>query len=405
MKFWEITEGLRIALKAIKANKMRAILTTLGIVIGIVSVTLMATAIEGMNRAFSDNISKMGSNVLYIQKFPWFMGDEWWRMRNRKDLTLQQANALKRQTKLCAIVSPSAGLRGVIQAGDKRVDDIVVNGVDENFDKVGFAEPSDGRFLSSDDAENGRPVVVLSQDIAEKLFPHEEPLGKTVKIRGQTFVVIGLNAKQGNFLGMSLDNRVFIPIKNFIDIYGKQVWFTINAKVADGIHIEDAKEEVRGIMRKVRHLKPIEEDDFAINQQELLQRQFDNIFSVIYGIGLFITGMSLFVGAIGIMNIMFVSVTERTKEIGIRKALGAKRRTILFQFLIEAASICLLGGLIGLAIATPLSFLIDSFLPTSMPPSIVVISLLMSIVVGVISGMLPAYRAAKLDPVEALRYE
>jgi putative ABC transport system permease protein len=169
--------------------------------------------------------------------------------------------------------------------------------------------------------------------------------------------------------------------------------------------MEDAKIELEGIMRKLRNLPPGKANDFNINQQEILTQTFGPISLVIASIGLFITGLSLFVGGIGIMNIMFVSVTERTKEIGIRKAIGAKRRTILIQFLVEAAALCLIGGLIGLAIAFPLSLIVDQFLPTAMPLSVVFVSIVISLVVGVISGFLPAYRAARMDPVEALRYE
>jgi putative ABC transport system permease protein len=405
MRLWEISEGLQIAFTAIKANKLRSMLTTLGIVIGIVSVTLMATAIEGLNRWLNESVSKIGADVLYIQKMPWFTGNEWWTFRNRKDLTLDQANALERQAALISVVSPTGGTRNTVKRGDKAVEDILIAGVDEKYYEVSGMAPSVGRFISPEDAEGARPVVILGYEIAEKLFRNENPLDQQVKIKGESFRVIAVLEKQGNFLGMSLDNRVLIPIKKFFNMFGTRQWVTIAAKVTPGVNIEDAKEEIRGIMRKVRHNKPGDDDDFAINQQELLTRTFDQIAVVIYGIGLFITGMSLFVGAIGIMNIMFVSVTERTKEIGIRKAIGAKRRTILFQFLIEAATICMIGGVIGIMIAFPLSLLINEFLPTAMPLSVVGLSLFVSMIVGLISGILPANKASKLDPVDALRYE
>ncbi|MBS4028277.1 MAG: ABC transporter permease [Ignavibacteriales bacterium] len=405
MKFWEISEGLQIAFTAIKANKLRSMLTTLGIVIGIVSVTLMATAIEGLNRWLDESVSKIGADVLYVQKMPWFSGNEWWRLRNRKDLTLEQANALERQVSLVSVVSPFAGSRSDVRRNDKVVEGILVAGVDEKYYEVSGMAPEFGRFISAEDAEGARPVVVLGYDVADKLFLHQNAIDQQVKIRGESYRVIGVLEKQGSFLGMSLDNRVLIPIKKSFNVFGGKQWVTISAKVAPGVNIDDAKEEIRGIMRKVRHVKPGDDDDFAINQQELMTRTFDSIAVVIYGIGLFITGMSLFVGAIGIMNIMFVSVTERTKEIGIRKAIGAKRRTILFQFLIEAATLCLIGGIIGIAVAFPISFVINEFLPTAMPLSVVAVSLIVSATVGLISGILPANKASKLDPVDALRYE
>lgn len=203
----------------------------------------------------------------------------------------------------------------------------------------------------------------------------------------------------------SLDNEVIIPINQFRDIYGRHFFPTIEARVANPKELANAKEQLRGIMRKVRGLSPFQKDDFSINQQSLLTNAFDRIEGIIGAVGLFVTALALFVGGIGIMNIMFVSVTERTKEIGIRKALGAKRRTILIQFLIESSLICLGGGLIGLGFSYPLSMLIDKFLPTAMPVSLAVLGILISLAVGVISGIIPASRASKLDCVDALRYE
>jgi putative ABC transport system permease protein len=196
-----------------------------------------------------------------------------------------------------------------------------------------------------------------------------------------------------------------MPVNSFVTNYGSHRDVTLNVRVAKDVDIDDAKEELRGIMRKVRGLAPAQPDDFNINQQDLLMQIFGVITGVIAGVGFFITGLSLFVGGIGIMNIMFVSVTERTREIGIRKAIGAKRRSILFQFLVESALICLIGGIIGLIIAYPLSLIAGQILPTAMPLSVVFLSLFVSLLVGVISGFMPAYRASKMDPVDALRYE
>ncbi len=401
----ELKEGLIIALRSIRSNKMRSVLATIGIVIGIVSVTLMATALAGLDRKFTESFSKIGATVLYVQKIPWFTGSEWWTLRNRKDVTLEQAKMLERQLPAAMIVSPMVGRGGSVKYRERSVESLVIVGADENYYHISGAPPGVGRFLTAQEADGARPVVVLGYEVADRLFPKEYPIGKNIKVEGRTFKVAGVLEKQGSFLGISLDNRVVIPIERFRRMFGYRRDITIGIKVPTVEQLDDAKEEIRGAMRKIRRVEPGKPDDFAINQQELFTKTFNQIGLVIAVIGLFVTGMSLFVGSIGIMNIMFVSVTERTKEIGIRKAIGARRRTILTQFLIEAAAICLLGGLIGVVISFPLSLIIDQVLPTAMPISIVVIALSVSILVGVISGFLPAYRAAKMDPVEALRHE
>ncbi|MBW7887953.1 MAG: ABC transporter permease [Bacteroidetes bacterium] len=404
---FELKEGLAISFQAIRANKMRSVLTTLGIIIGIVSVTLMGTAIEGLNRSFNENIQKLGADVLYVQKFPWFDGgDNWWKYRNRKDITVRQYRSIKDQATMLAAASPSSGRMATVKYLNHSIEGVMAVGSNQDYLAISGATMENGRFFSQAESDGGRPVVVLGYKVAGDLFPNETPIGKNVKVSNYTYRVVGVMAEQGNFLGWSLDNRVVIPMTNFMQrFFNRRHGIEIQVKVSDLKQIEDAKEELRGILRKVRNVKPGDEDDFAINQQELFIQTFNTIGGVIAGIGLFITALSLFVGAIGIMNIMFVSVTERTKEIGIRKAIGAKRLTILLQFLIEAAALALMGGVLGLMISYPLSLLLDQVLPTSMPISVVLIAIFISILVGVISGFLPANRASKMDPVDALRYE
>ncbi len=252
-------------------------------------------------------------------------------------------------------------------------------------------------------------MCVIGSEIAKQLFPHGGGLNSEVKIKGKKFKVIGILEEQGSWVmgNFNPDNIVYIPIETVFKYYQKENFrsITIIAKAPNSLAVDQMKEEAIGLMRRVRGLKYNEDNDFSINQQEGLLNNIDQTVGVIQIAGLFITGLALFVGAIGIMNIMFVSVKERTREIGIRKAIGAKRRAILGQFISEAAIICLIGGLIGLALAALLSLAINQFLPTSIQIDAIILAVGISLVTGVVSGFAPAYTAAKIDPVDALRYE
>lgn len=403
---FEIKEGLRIAFRAIRANKMRSVLTTLGIVIGIVSVTLMATAIEGVDRAFEKSASAFGSKVLYVQKFPWVGHDDWFKFRNRRDIKIDYVEQIAQQAIMIDAIAPSVMTLKDARFGSRTMLSGFITGTNYQYQEASGSVIEDGRFFSQEESDGGRPVCVIGANVAETLFPSIDPIDQVIKVGGFPYKVLAILEKQGGLFGtFTADNRIFVPINSFMNQFGSRRDVLISARIAPGVDIEEAKEELRGIMRKIRHIAPGKEDDFNINEQEMLTQVFGAITAVIAAIGFFITGLSLFVGGIGIMNIMYVSVTERTKEIGIRKAIGARRRTILFQFLVEAALICLIGGIIGLMIAYPLSLIADQILPTAMPISVVAISLLVSLFVGIISGFLPANKASKLDPVDALRYE
>lgn len=409
MHWWiELREGLRIAWDATRANKMRAGLTTLGIVIGIVTVTLMGTAIQGLKRGFNQSISALGSDVLYLERHSWFIHshEEWTRENRRREITWDQVRGLQRQITSARAIAPTVNTARPVKYKNRSASSVMVIGTTDQALYTGGTSVARGRFLTAGEAEGGRPVCVLGAQTATNLFRGESPVGARVHVGGYPFEVVGVLEPQGEFLGaFSLDNQVIVPIGQFTSLFTQRPDYSIQIKARDMDSLEDTREEARGIMRKLRRLAPGQDDDFAINQQDQFIKTFDKITGTIATVGMFITGLSLFVGGIGIMNIMFVSVAERTKEIGVRMAIGAKRRAILVQFLLEAAMICLLGGLLGLAIAAPGTLLLRKVMPATISLSIVGLALLVSLLTGVLAGFLPAWRAARMNPVDALRNE
>jgi putative ABC transport system permease protein len=405
--FLEIKEGIMISLAAIKANKMRSVLATLGIVIGIMAVTTLQTAIEGINRAFEKSIAAVGADVLYVQKFEWFGKEDWEVYRNRKDITMKHYQYLANNLQLAESVCPSSGAGGTVTYGEYSSENVMILGTTEEYQQTMGVGIDEGRFFTRRESEGGWSVCIIGMDIKEAFFSNVNPIGKTIKINGYNLKIIGVNEKMGSMLGLfSLDNRIIMPLNKFFKMFGTRRQITINVKAPGVDAMEDTKEEVKSIMMRARRIPVGGKPDFGINQQEAFRQTYDSLTGLIKAIGTAITLLSLIVGSIGIANIMFVSVKERTKEIGIRKAIGAKRSTILFQFLIEAVSICLLGGFIGLAIAFPISLMINAFLlPTAMPLWVVILALVISGIAGVISGFFPAFQASKLNPVDALRYE
>jgi putative ABC transport system permease protein len=406
--FTEIREGFGISWAAIRANKLRSVLTTLGIVIGIVTVTLMGTAIEGLNKSFMSSISSLGADVLFVDRYEWFNRSEadWRSMQRRRPLKLNDATQLASQLTLAAAVAPVAETGASVQFQRRNSGRVQVVGTTEQYLPTSGVGISAGYFFSAAEAAGGRPVCVIGTSVASNLFLGDSPLGQRIKIGPQSFDVVGVLERQGSFMGVfNLDNRVIIPIGQFMSTFWNDPNITIQVKAKQMAELEEAREELRHTMRKIRRLEPDQPDDFALNQQEQFVSMFRRMAGTIAVIGFFITGLSLFVGGIGIMNIMFVSVAERTREIGIRKAIGAKRRTILLQFLTEAGCICVIGGLIALAIAWPITLGMQKFMPATMSLTVAGIALAVSLVTGLVSGFLPAWRAARMNPVDALRSE
>ena len=403
--FGELGEGLRIALEAAGANKLRSALATLGIVIGVFTVTLMATAIGGLTTAFTQSISAIGTDVLYIQRFTWGPSEDWWKIRARRPITMAQARRLANRATMAQNVSLETGTGATVRYRERSASGVYVIGNIAASARVRGLELAEGRFMSEAEVGGGRPVCVLGATVAESFFPQRGAVGKWIHIGNSRYQIIGVAAKVGNFAFADLDNQVTIPITRFASDFNPNPEVTIAVKVGDTNLLQEAEEELRWIMRTVRKVPIGEPDDFSINNQQSILEAFGQLTAIAGSAGLFITGLSLFVGGIGIMNVMFVSVTERTQEIGVRKALGAKYRVILAQFLLEAAMICVFGGLVALGLAWGATGIAQQWLPVRISPMIAALAISVSGVTGLVAGFLPAHRAARLQPVEALRSE
>ena len=404
--FGLIWENFRISLSSIFANKSRSILSVLGIVIGVLSVTLMGTMISGLDATFEKSMASFRSNILFISRMDWFGGDwDWWELRNRPRIKQEYGEILRIRSQFVEAVAPTSDRGGSIIRKDKQIETRFFGTTPEYLATNDATEIASGRFFTEGENRSGARVVVIGAGIAEALFQDENPLGQQVKINNLKFRVIGITGKMGKFMGLfSLDSQAIIPLGTFQRLFARRGWMSIRLKLNTS-NIDEAKEEIRGHMRVIRGLKPTEDDNFAMPHSSTFESQYQAIKLAIGGTGLFITALSLIVGGIGIMNIMFVSVKERTREIGVRKALGATQRTILSQFLMEAIMICFFGGLLGLGIAFGFSKVINQFFPSVMPYGLAMGAIFLSIIIGVVSGFIPSARAARLDPIEALRYE
>lgn len=395
-------------MSALGINKTRSFLTTLCIIIGIVMVTLMNAVSNGMDAEFDKSMAMMGQNVVYVEKHPWNRGPdyEWWKYRSRRDIKLDYVEDIRESSRLASAVSASASRGTSIRYEDVSADGVFIAGVTDNYFETAGLGIETGRAFTPEEIQRAAKVTILGATLAENLFDRQNPLNEEVRIGGQRFRVIGLLEKQGKFLGLAdMDRRAITPIKAYGQLFSLRSNIQIAVKFPNEEILEEGEYEIEGIMRRVRGLDATEESDFELNKPQAFEAQLSSFKAGLYMVGGGLTALSLIIGGIGVMNIMFVSVRERTKEIGIRKAVGAKAWEILYQFLIEAVIMSLLGGLIGLLLSYPLSILLNQIFVASIDITVVVAAIVLCSIVGLIFGFIPAYRAAKSDPIESLRYE
>jgi putative ABC transport system permease protein len=413
MTFDDVKESAAMAIDTLRANKLRSSLTILGVSVGVITVIFMVSIIQGLNRAFAEQIESLGSNTIFVSKFdPSFGRPPGPEELHRKDITMDDAEALRREAPSIVGVSPiHRMIASTARYADKQTDTPILFGVTPYYEFVHSQNVGRGRFILDIDMEARSNVCILGVDVVRALFPFEEPVDKEIKINGNSYRVIGVMEPLGNFFGQSRDNSIFIPIttfdKYYPDLPAPQVVFFIIVRPRSRAYVKSAMDEIEDILRRRRRVPAGAPNNFGISSQDSLLDIYNQLTGATALVLTAISFVALMIGGIGVMNIMLVSVTERTKEIGIRKAVGATRGNILSQFLIEAVALTAIGGIAGLVVGEVASLLMNRYspLPAYVPLWAIAVGLGISAAVGIIFGLWPAWKAARLDPIEALRWE
>ncbi len=378
----------------------------LGIVIGIVTVTAMITVINGLENVMDSSLALLGSNAVYVQKTDWFTEPrERERQWSRPDLREDLADYIRERSRYAVAIAPLVQTSRSIRYRDRSLSGVFLQGSTPELISVDDTELSEGRWYNDIDNLVARNVVVIGKTVSESLFPSERAVGKEVRIGGQRFEVIGVLKEQGQFFGfISFDEQAQIPLKTLERHFGRYRSMTVKVNAESSETVPLLVEELQGIVRSARGLDVFEEDNFSINKTEAFREQLSNIKAIAYTIGIFLTGLALVVGGIGVMNIMFVTVKERTREIGVRKAVGASRRAVLSQFLIEAVLVCIAAGAVGILLSLGVTAIVNQYVPASFATGTVFLAFGICVGVGVIFGVVPAWNASRLNPIDALRY-
>lgn len=406
--FAELRDAVVQAAVSLVSHKLRAALTITGIAIGIMAVILIFMVEAGMSSSFARQLSTLGPNTLFVHKWRWGVnGNDWWKYKNRPNVTLLDFRALAQNTTLPVAIAPMMSTPASVQHGSLEVKGVDVRGtVDGYLDATGW-QIRRGRFITGLDQELGADVCIIGADLEDAFFKGQEPLGQQVRVGPNLrCTIVGVFARKGNAFGQSQDLRVIVPLSAFMRVFGTKRGLVVAVVAPEG-KVRETEDEVTAVMRNARHLSPDQEENFSVNRQDKLLEGFNQMMMATNVTGILVGIITAIVAGIGIMNILLVSVKERTREIGIRRALGARRSTILWQFLCEAVMVALIGGALGIALGAGAASLVDliSPLPATIDPRVVVGGVVGSAILGAGFGLWPALSAAFLQPIEALRYE
>jgi putative ABC transport system permease protein len=405
-----IGESIVMAMSSFWANKLRTFLTLLGIIIGVLTIIAVVSIIQGLNNYVYTKMAFFGANDFSVTKIS-FVGmslSEFREQLKRKDLLLEDMRLLRRQCQSCDLIGASVSTSRTVKFRNNSMKDVGVRGVTHVDHLIGSVQELErGRHILKEDEDRSRYVCIVGTDIVEKLFPYLDPLGRRIKIGHTNFLIVGIGEKKGKLLGMSQDNYVRIPITTFMKMYGSRRSIDINVHTSSQEQMIQAQEEVRTILRSKRHVAYNEPDDFSFQTSDTFIQLYKQATTGIYFAMIAISSLALLVGGIVVMNIMLVAVTERTKEIGIRMAVGARRKDIMIQFLIESVTISAAGGMIGILLGFLLARLVTalSSMPSTLDPGAIIAAVVVSASVGIFFGLYPASKASKLNPIEALRSE